>query len=94
MRSVDDSHRPPQRVAVVSIGGVLLASFIAASGVDYQDSRNSGLLGAPFYSLKVGLLLLVPLAVLALCRSRKRVAEGRGSDVSCFAGREICDGKT
>ncbi len=53
------------RVVVVSIGGVLVASFIAASGVDYHDSRNSGLLGAPVYSLSIGLLLLVPLAVLA-----------------------------
>lgn len=53
------------RVVVVSIAGVLVASFIAASGVDYHDFRNSGLLGAPFYSLSIGLLLLVPLTILA-----------------------------
>jgi hypothetical protein len=44
---------------------VLVASFIAASGVDYHDSRNSGWLGAPVYSLSMGLLLLLPLTVLA-----------------------------
>ena len=53
------------RVVVVSIAGVLVASFIAASGVDYHDSRNSGLLGAPFYSLTIAILLLVPLTILA-----------------------------
>lgn len=52
------------RVVVASFFGVLIASFIAASGVDYQDSRNSGLLGAPFYSLVIGLLVLVPGAVI------------------------------
>lgn len=36
------------RVIVVSSVGVWVASFIAASGVDYHDSRNSGLLGALF----------------------------------------------
>jgi len=53
------------RVVVVSIVGVLVASFIAASGVDYHDSRNSGLLGAPLYSLTIAILLLVPLTILA-----------------------------
>lgn len=53
------------RVVVVSSVGVLVASFIAASGVDYHDSRNSGLLGAPAYSFSIGLLLLVPISVLA-----------------------------
>lgn len=42
----------------------LVASFIAANGVDCHNSRNSGLLGAPAYSLSIGLLLLVPLTVL------------------------------
>jgi len=44
----------PLRVAVAASVGVLLASFIAASGVDYHDSRNSGLFGAPVYSLSIG----------------------------------------
>ncbi len=66
------------RVVPVSFIGVLVASFIAASGVDYHDSRNSGLLGAPAYSFSIGLLLLVPLTVLAAVlvwkgsRERKR----------------------
>ncbi|BCA56943.1 hypothetical protein W02_40830 [Nitrospira sp. KM1] len=47
------------RVVVGSFFGVMIASFIAASGVDYHDSRNSGLLGAPFYSLAIGLFVLV-----------------------------------
>ena len=63
------------RVVVVSFVGVLVASFIAASGVDYHDSRNSGLLGAPFYSLSIGLFVLIPGAVIAAIllywRSRK-----------------------
>ncbi len=53
------------RVVVASFFGVMIASFIAASGVDYHDSRNSGLLGAPFYSLAIGSLILVPGAVIA-----------------------------
>ena len=53
------------RVVVASSAGVLVASFIAANGVDYHDSRNSGLLGAPVYSLSIGLLLLVPLTMVA-----------------------------
>lgn len=53
------------RVVLVSSVGVLVASYIAASGVDYHDSRNSGLLGAPAYSLTIGLLLLVPLTLVA-----------------------------
>ena len=66
------------RVVVVSSVGVLVASFIAANGVDYHDSRNSGLLGAPVYSLSIGLLLLVPLTIVAavlvwkMNRARKR----------------------
>ena len=63
------------RVVVVSFVGVLVASFIAASGVDYHDSRNAGLLGAPFYSLSIGLFVLIPGAVIAAIllywRSRK-----------------------
>lgn len=63
------------RVVVASFFGVMIASFIAASGVDYHDSRNSGLLGAPFYSLAIGLCVLVPAAVIAaivlLWRRRK-----------------------
>lgn len=53
------------RVVVASSAGVLVASFIAANGVDYHDSRNSGLLGAPVYSLSIGLLLLMPLTIVA-----------------------------
>jgi len=66
------------RVLVVSSVGMLVASFIAASGVDYHDSRNSGLLGAPVYSLSIGLLLLVPLTFVSAAlvwkknRARKR----------------------
>ena len=64
------------RVVVASVFGVMIASFIAAGGVDYQDSRNSGLLAAPFYSLAIGLLVLVPGAVIAAIiqyrRSRHR----------------------
>ncbi|MGB5039487.1 MAG: hypothetical protein WBO67_00920 [Nitrospira sp.] len=66
------------RVVVVSSVGLLVASFIAANGVDYHDSRNSGLLGAPVYSLSIGLLLLVPLTIVAavlvwkMNRARKR----------------------
>lgn len=63
------------RVVVVSFVGVMVASCIAASGVDYHDSRNSGLLGAPFYGLAIGLFVLVPGAVIAASllywRSRK-----------------------
>ncbi len=54
------------RVVVASCIGVIVASFIAAGGVDYHDSRNSGLLGAPVYSLSIGLLLLFPLTILAI----------------------------
>ncbi|HNK51314.1 MAG TPA: hypothetical protein PKX75_19940 [Nitrospira sp.] len=54
------------RVIVASCIGVIIASFIAAGGVDYHDSRNSGLLGAPVYSLSIGLLLLFPLTILAI----------------------------
>ena len=66
------------RVVVVSCIGVFVASLIAASGVDYHDSRNSGLLGAPVYSLSLGLFLLFPLTVLSgflvwyKSRARKR----------------------
>ncbi|MCS6288502.1 MAG: hypothetical protein H8K10_05940 [Nitrospira sp.] len=64
------------RVIVVSCVGLLVASFIAANGVDYHDSRNFGLLGAPVYSLSIGFLLLVPLTVFAAVliwqRSRSR----------------------
>jgi CDP-diglyceride synthetase len=60
------------RVVVASSAGVLVASFIAANGVDYHDSRNSGLLGAPVYSLSIGLLLLVPLTIVAAVLVWKR----------------------
>ena len=53
------------RVVLVSFVGLLVASFIAASGVDYHDSRNSGLLGAPAYSLSIVIFLLVPLTLVA-----------------------------
>jgi len=53
------------RVVVASCIGVIIASFLAAGGIDYHDSRNSGLLGAPVYSLSIGLLLLFPLTILA-----------------------------
>ncbi len=60
------------RVVLVSSVGVLVASFIAASGVDYRDSRNSGLLGAPAYSLSMGIVLLVPLTLVAAALVRKK----------------------
>lgn len=53
------------RAAVISSIGLLVASFITAGAVAYHNSRNSGLLGAPFCSLSIGLLLLVPLTILA-----------------------------
>jgi len=59
-------------VIVVSSVGVWVASFIAASGVHYHDSRNSGLLGGPVYRLSMGLLLLLPLTVLAAAVIWKR----------------------
>ena len=57
---------------------VHVSSFIAASGVDYHDSRNSGLLDAPAYSLSVGLLLLVPHTFIAAALAWKK--NGRGRD--------------
>ncbi len=60
------------RVVLVSSVGVLVASFIAASGVDYHDSRNSGLLGAPVYSLSIGIVLLVPLTFVAAALVRRK----------------------
>ena len=60
------------RVIVVSSVSVLVASFIASSGVDYHDSRNAGLLGAPVYSRSMGLLPLLPLTVLAAAVIWKR----------------------
>ncbi len=63
------------RVVVASCLGVMVASAIAASGVDYHDSRNSGLMVAPFYSLALGLFVLVPgtviMAVVIWWRSRR-----------------------
>lgn len=53
------------RIVVGSIVGILIASTMAASGVDYQDSRNSGLMTVPFYSLAIGLLLLIPCTLIA-----------------------------
>ncbi len=64
-------------MVVISSIGVPVVSFIAASGVDYHDSRNSGLLGAPLYSLTIGLLLLVPLTILTAVLIWKR-SRGRG----------------
>ena len=66
------------RVVVASCIGVTVASFIAASGVDHHDSRNSGLLGAPVYSLSIGFLLLLPLTVLATLLLWKKRRTGRG----------------
>jgi hypothetical protein len=65
------------RLIAASSFGVLIAAFLTAGGVDYHDSRNSGLLGAPFYSLAIGLFMLVPGAVIAAIvlwwrRSRER----------------------
>lgn len=68
------------RVVVVAMVGVLVASFIAASGVDYHDSRNSGLLGAPVYSLTIGLVLLVPLTVLAAAVIWSGIRAAHGGD--------------
>ena len=65
------------RVVVASCIGVIVASFIAAGGVDYHDSRNSGLLGAPVYSLSIGLLLLFPLTILATLLIWKKRRPGR-----------------
>ncbi|MBX3120974.1 MAG: hypothetical protein KF784_18095 [Fimbriimonadaceae bacterium] len=59
-------------MVVISAVVVLVASFIVASGLDYHDSRNSGLLGAPFCSRTLGLLLLVPLTALAAVLIWKR----------------------
>jgi len=53
------------RLIVASLFGVVIASFIAAGGVDYHDSRNSGLMAAPFYSLTIGLFVLIPGAAIA-----------------------------
>ena len=52
------------RLIVASFFGVIIASF-AARGIDYHDSRNSGLVGTPFYSLAIGLFVLVPGVVIA-----------------------------
>ncbi len=65
------------RVLLVCFIGVLVASFIAASGVDYHDSRNSGLLGAPAYSLSMGIVLLVPLTLVAAALVWKKNRAGR-----------------
>lgn len=53
------------RVVVVFSVGMLVASFIAASGVYYHDSQNFGLLGAPLHTLPIRLLLLVQVTILA-----------------------------
>lgn len=55
---------------------ILVVYLIAASGVDYHDSRNSGLLGAPAYSLSIGLLLLVPPTLLAAVLVWKKNRQG------------------
>ncbi|MFO0775695.1 MAG: hypothetical protein U0172_13625 [Nitrospiraceae bacterium] len=53
------------RVVLSSLVGVMVASGIAASGVDYHDSRNAGLMTAPFYSLTFGVLVVVPGVLIA-----------------------------
>jgi len=53
------------RLIVASFLGVIIASFIAARGIDYHDFRNSDLVGTPFYSLAIGLFVLVPGVVIA-----------------------------
>ena len=68
------------RVIVVSSVGVWVASFIAASGVDYHDSRNSRWLGAPVYRLSMGLLLLLPLTVLAAAVIWSGIRAAHGGD--------------
>ncbi|SLM48733.1 conserved membrane protein of unknown function [Nitrospira japonica] len=71
------------RLIVASLFGVVVASFLAASGVDYHDSRNSGLMAAPFYSLTIGLFVLIPGAAIAAIAAillfwRRNKAHGRG----------------
>ena len=68
------------RVIVVSSVGVWVASFIAASGVDYHDSRNSRWLGAPVYRLSMGLVPLLPLTVLAAAVIWSGIRAAHGGD--------------
>ncbi|HEU4683956.1 MAG TPA: hypothetical protein VFS39_05595 [Nitrospira sp.] len=63
------------RAVAASCVGVMIAGFLAASGVDYHDSRNSGLLAAPLYSLAIGIFVLAPgivIAAIVLLRRRGR----------------------
>jgi hypothetical protein len=56
-------------VTVASYRGVVLWRdnhlFYCSQGIGYHDSRNSGLVGAPFYSLTIGLFVLVGGVVIA-----------------------------
>lgn len=76
------------RLTAASSVGVIIASFIAAAGVDYHDSRNSGLMGAPFYSLAIGLAVLIPGAVIAAAVLLWRRRKVRSAMVSASADRE------
>ncbi len=84
------------RAAVISSIGLLVASFITTSGIDYHESRNVSLLGAPSYSLSIRLLLLVPITILAAVLVWKR-DWGEGANqagASVFPGEEVYDCKT
>jgi hypothetical protein len=85
------------RVVVASSAGVLVASFIAANGVDYHDSRNSGLLGAPRIQ-SLNRALAPGAADDSCCRSRLEKEPGKDEitvpGVSFYGGRKICDCKT
>jgi hypothetical protein len=76
------------RLTAASCVGVIIASFIAASGVDYHDSRNSGLMAAPFYSLTIGLAVLFPGVVIAAIVLLWRRRKARSVMVSASADRE------
>ena len=68
------------RVIVVSSVGLLVASFIASSGVENHDSRNAGWLGGPVYSRSIRLLLLLPLTVLAAVLVWSGIRAAHGGD--------------
>ena len=68
------------RVIVVSSVGLLVASFIASSGVENHDSRNAGWLGAPVYSRSIRLLALLPLTVLAAAVIWSGIRAAHGGD--------------
>ena len=71
------------RVIVVSSVGLLVASFIAASGAENHDSRNAGWLGAPVYSRSIRLLALLPLTVLAAAVIGKGTGQGGDNGAWC-----------